>query len=360
MTPLRDDALADPSVLEAAELMTRTGQFVVPLAAEDGSVAGIVSPTEIVVSLARRQDPAVTKARDIASPAVTIAADTVLEEGQRFLRDHGGIAAVVDEGRLAGLINLWDLQGYIEALEDLGPCAAGLIPDISPNDKPGRANPGMHLRAGVSALECIREGLVAAGKDNVRSLLDFPCGYGRILRVLKAGFPDAKLSAGDIDRDAVAYCAATFGASPIHSGERPEDIGIADSFDVVWVGSLLTHVGADRWPGFLMLFRSCLEPEGVLVFTCVGRRDPATLRSFGLDDARSATLLADFDRSGFAYVDYGWDVPGVGDRYGIALASQEWVRKEAEEAGLRVLSYSEWRWNAPAPHQDVVVCVAAD
>ena len=63
-----------------------------------------------------------------------------------------------------------------------------IIREISPIDPMYAVGPEVYLRAGEEALRCVRLALLAAGKDRVDSLLDFGCAFGRVLRVLKAGF----------------------------------------------------------------------------------------------------------------------------------------------------------------------------
>src|SRR4029453_9635557 len=82
----------------------------------------------------------------------------------------------------------------------------GLIEEISPNDGMFVGNRIHYFAVAQGALECIRVALLAAGKQDVRSILDLPCGHGRVLRKLKAEFPDAALTGCDIERDGVDFC----------------------------------------------------------------------------------------------------------------------------------------------------------
>ena len=59
-----------------------------------------------------------------------------------------------------------------------------------------------YYRVGLSAIRCIEEAVRAAGLKEVRSILDLPSGSGRVMRFLTLRFPDAKLTACDIQRDA--------------------------------------------------------------------------------------------------------------------------------------------------------------
>jgi hypothetical protein len=76
----------------------------------------------------------------------------------------------------------------------------------------------------------------------------------------------------------VDFCADTFGAQPVYATVRPQDISFEDDFDLIWSGSLFTHLDTDRFVGFLKLFESCLTIEGLLVFTTNGRHTYEMLR----------------------------------------------------------------------------------
>jgi SAM-dependent methyltransferase len=223
--------------------------------------------------------------------------------------------------------------------------AVKVIDEISPQDEMYTSDPARYGELGEAALRAIRIALHAAGKPDPSDILDMPSGHGRVTRVLKAAFPDARLSACDIETDAIEFCARVFDATPIQGRVDPSTIELAGPYDLIWCGSLLTHVDSDRWPGFLRLFESALKPDGVAVFTVHGRKVIRNFQggaTYGLDDESRAGLLADFEATGFGYRHY-W---GRED-YGISLSAPGWV---FGQLGPRVYLYSEALWGS----QDVV------
>ena len=62
---------------------------------------------------------------------------------------------------------------------------------------------------------------------DVKRILDLPCGHGRVLRYLSAAFPEAEITACDIMREGVDFCASTFGAIPVYSQDDPQQIPLA-------------------------------------------------------------------------------------------------------------------------------------
>ena len=236
--------------------------------------------------------------------------------------------------------------------------AENVIQEISPNDTMFVPQARAHyFMQGQSALHCVRVAMQAAGLANVRTVLDLPCGHGRVLRWLRKTFPNAVITACDLDRDGVDFCAQAFGAIPVYSAENPEAIPLWGPFDLIWCGSLLTHLDQHRWPAFLAFFHSTLSTGGLLVFTVHGRPSVHWLRTghtdYLLPDVPA--ILRAYDGSGFAYQGYR---AHTHSNYGISLSSPAWVMGQImRQPGLRLVHYAERGWDN---HQDVVACVRDD
>jgi SAM-dependent methyltransferase len=226
---------------------------------------------------------------------------------------------------------------------------------ISPDDGMYAKTPDRYFPTGATSLRCVRLAMLEAAKHTCDSILDFACGYGRVTRYLRAAFPDARLVASDIRHDAVDFCAQEFGAIPVYSGEDFTQLDLPGPFDVIWVGSLFTHVSEPRWLELLDALESALAVDGLLVFTVQGRKvrqefmdgEPPWTRYS--EEARMQ-IVRSFDETGFAYDD--WE--GAGD-YGTSLNSPSWVTRQIEQRPrLRLIGYREVGWG----RQDVVTCQA--
>jgi SAM-dependent methyltransferase len=248
-----------------------------------------------------------------------------------------------------------DTDSLAPTLDALAEPPPGVEQEIAEGDEmytPGRRD--LYFQLGAAALRAVRLALLTAGRGDPARILDFPCGHGRVLRMLKAEFPDAALAAGDLNADGVRFCAQTFGATPIQSGLHPEEVTIDGRFDLVWCGSLLTHLDRDRWPGFFSLLVDALEPGGLLVFTAYGHARAERIRSrtalHGIGEQGAQKILSEFDRDGFGYADY------EGQRLsGMSLTSPAWVCDRIAAAGsLRLIGYTEQGWHG---QQDVVSVV---
>ncbi len=228
-----------------------------------------------------------------------------------------------------------------------------VIQDISPKDDMFQGNLQHYFHVGESALECINTALSAIGKspEVIRTILDLPSGYGRVLRILKAAFPYAKITACDLDRSAVDFCAEKFNALPVYSSKFISNIFFPGTFDLIWVGSLFTHLDSGDWLSFLKLFNRILNPGGLLIITLHG---PAVIQnitsnknSYGLQAGELSSLLSQYSQQQFGYVDY----PGQAG-YGISVSSPANTLQILQKyPSFKLLSYQERGWD---DHQDVL------
>ncbi len=79
----------------------------------------------------------------------------------------------------------------------------GLFPGVAPNDtmlvNTSLREAQHYFSVGRGALFLVQQALLAADNEAPGRILDFPCGHGRVLRWLRAKWPDAEISAADID-----------------------------------------------------------------------------------------------------------------------------------------------------------------
>jgi SAM-dependent methyltransferase len=205
--------------------------------------------------------------------------------------------------------------------------------------------PAYYFSSGYSALFCVRRALEKAAKRSPGSILDFGCGHGRVLRSLAADFPHARLTAADLDAGGVNFCTKTFGATPVYSSTDVSRVSFKTKFDLIWVGSVFTHLRAERWLGLLELFRSMLAEEGLLVFSTHGGEVERRLREgqcgwYGLDHARASEILHGYDTRGFGYSDYR-----KSRDYGVSVSSPEWVSRQIVEAGFEPVLCQKNGWD---------------
>jgi SAM-dependent methyltransferase len=245
-----------------------------------------------------------------------------------------------------------ELLGVAELNELLEGRSLEVVTDVASFDGMHNYAPELYFEAGHSALRHIRLAMLTAGLEQVDSILDFASGAGRVLRTLLAAFPDAALTASDVWKPGLEFCSGVLGVETVESSPEPAEVDLQGQFDVIWCGSLLTHVDARKWTGFVKLFEALLAPGGVAVFTTYGRFTAEALRkgenTLSLTDEQIEQLLRDYDSTGFGYFGRLPD-EGLGD----CVASRAWVGAQMEQAPtLQLVLYTEQGWLG----QDVIAC----
>jgi trans-aconitate methyltransferase len=191
---------------------------------------------------------------------------------------------------------------------------------------------------------------------NVQSVLDLPCGHGRVLRHLVKLFPDARFHACDLDYDGVDFCAQTFGAIPVYSKAELSELDFDGRFDLIWVGSLFTHtsqVTTKRWLAHLAKY---LDARGIVVATFHGRwAESVHQRSPYIGQERWEKVLGEYRSCGYGHANYvSAETPDhVDESYGVSLAKPHTLIEMVEQIpGVRIFQYAKRAW---ADHQDVLV-----
>jgi SAM-dependent methyltransferase len=192
------------------------------------------------------------------------------------------------------------------------------------------ASVAAYARVGREAADAIEEAVRLAGRSAaVDDVLDLGCGHGRVLRVLRERFPAAVVTGCDLDPEATAFCAAELGARPLPGAEDFEQIDFA-TYDVVWMGSLVTHLPTDRWHQLADVLGRVLRDEGVLVFSTHGEQALHDLDHYGPGlEARRAEITGALAQRGHVYVPYDHY---AGDAYGVAFHTTDEVQRTVSGA----------------------------
>ena len=211
-----------------------------------------------------------------------------------------------------------------------------------------------YFNVGLSAIECINNALGQVEERRVKKVLDMPCGYGRVLRFLIHRFPDADFSGVDLMESGVDFCAEVLGVKGVYSEKNLDELSLGDKFDLIWCGSLITHLGPEDTKKLLKFFDRHLSSNGVLLYTIHGAYPVQQLEngsfSYGLEPEVIPGLIKSYRESGYGYVDYKGQ-----ESYGISLTSVDWFREQFKGlAGWREISFTERGWDN---HQDVLAII---
>lgn len=216
-----------------------------------------------------------------------------------------------------------------------------------------------YFLVGESAIRAIDLALSAANAPRVDRILDLPCGHGRVTRHLRARFPDASIDACDLDKAGVDFCSEIFGAKAIYSTPELTEAPLSGPYDLIWVGSLFTHVSREtfkRWSAYLA---TLLSERGIVVASMHGRYAEVmhSLYPYLPQDTWDRVIKPAYDATGYGYADYELSdqvalhnvIPGD---YGISIARPSVVLEDiAAIPDTRIFLFAERLW---AGHHDVV------
>jgi SAM-dependent methyltransferase len=222
---------------------------------------------------------------------------------------------------------------------------------LAPGDGMYKGNAAYYLEAGANALRLIHHALAAGRRSvgQVHRVLDYACGFGRVLRWLQAGFPLARIVAVDADPNAVHAVKEIFDVAAFTTDvSLREEIG--GEFDLIWVGSLATHLPEDQLRAVIVRLGSLLSRRGLIVATThgpyVANRIASGDEAYRLDPKGIADLLSAYERSG-----YGFSAYPKQHSYGIAVCTASKLMSLIETSNLYAVLYQERAW---VSHQDCV------
>ena len=225
---------------------------------------------------------------------------------------------------------------------------------VSPHD--GMLVEGLeeqYFDIGRRALELVQLSAQLCDKPHYPEILDLPCGHGRVMRWLRAHYDYATITGCDLERDGVDFCAQEFGAVPVYSKPDLTKVDFGKQFDLIWVGSLLTHLPQKQWLAALDCFINWTKECGVLIFSVQGRTVPSLLvrgRRNVAENIDKPALLEEFAQTGFAYQRYFECKED--EYYGLALSSPEWLMRVLQRyPDVIMRAYMEEAWGM----QDIVI-----
>jgi SAM-dependent methyltransferase len=240
----------------------------------------------------------------------------------------------------------------------------GVVRELDPNDKelPDDGSDWQtrhYFSVGADAMRIVVASLMSNGREPPRTILDFPSGSGRVTRHLRAFFPEATIVACDLYDYHIEFCRRTFGAEALASREQINEMSFGRSFDLIFCGSLLTHLPEPLFRQTIDLLTRSLSETGIAIVTLQGRHSDfiQTNKWKYLDDQLYEIAATQVQNNGFGYVDYQHEFKNTffdkQAQYGIALVRPKWVTAVLESrSDIRILSYNERYWD---DHQDVLV-----
>lgn len=222
--------------------------------------------------------------------------------------------------------------------------------NISDSDAMYAGNAQHYFSCGASALACILHSIGISDIENPNAILDFGCGAGRVTRWLRAAFPKAIVHACDIRVQDLDFVRKSFSAETWISGLDIDALEPLCSYDVIWVGSVFTHLSAEVSTKLFDKLMKWLAPKGLLIFSFHGRfvlhRASSGDNIYGLGE-NWGKLLESYGHTGFGYSDYP-----LQNGYGISVTKSEWwINLIEKRFDMRLAFLSERVWDQ---HHDVI------
>jgi SAM-dependent methyltransferase len=237
-----------------------------------------------------------------------------------------------------------DIPRYLEAYLDR------LNLTLAERDAMYGGNDRHYLSCGASALVVILSSLRLAGALEPKNVLDFGAGSGRVTRWLRAAFPDAAIDVCDLRVSDIEFCARTFGANCWVSGTDIASLCAPRTYDLIWLGSVATHLSAAKTKFLIEKLGTWCSPCGLIVMSLHGRYALSRQNTGGfkyIDDERWIPIQRDYALYGFGYSDYSGQ-----DGYGISVTKPSWVAAVVEQRpNMKLVCLSERAWDN---HHDVV------
>jgi SAM-dependent methyltransferase len=197
--------------------------------------------------------------------------------------------------------------------------------------------------------------LARIGKSfaDFRTVLDFGCGCGRIIRAMKRNEPDIAFHGTDIDAEAIAWLKGNYGRIGEFSvlPHRPVTSYADNSFDFIYGISVFTHLPEDMQFEWLAELSRIAKPGAVLLLTTHGQKrwgrftgkeaDIMKTKGFYYREAPATDGLPEFYKNTYhshSYIQQNWsrylDIArtielGIGNHQDVVLAYSR--QKEAGE-----------------------------
>lgn len=220
-----------------------------------------------------------------------------------------------------------------------------------------RASVENYLRAGRSAVDIVEAALVEAGRsyEATTSCLDFGCGHGRVLRLLCQRIPADRVTACDVDKEGVRFCAAEFGVQPLVSKWDIREIPLG-SYDLIWSGSVFTHLDVANCDILLERLGRSLLPGGLLVFSMHGEYSLGHLEHLYEQEYghEAETIRREVGDEGISFRHYNASWGDFAGTYGMTWHTKEYLQSRAEalsDGALRMAFFRPQGWDH---HHDVI------
>jgi SAM-dependent methyltransferase len=220
--------------------------------------------------------------------------------------------------------------------------------EIGVSDAMFTGNYNHYFSVGASAMNNIIVALTSVEKTPGR-ILDFGCGAGRVTRWLRSAFSYAAVEGCDMREADLQFVAKTLGVQTWISGKDVDQLEPPSTYDLIWVGSVFTHLPMSVSIRLFDKLTSWLNPDGILILTSHGRNVLLRGESSGFYGIPKHwnKVIGDYRKVKYGYAGYD----GMPD-YGISVVQLSWwIELILSRSNLRLILMTEQAWDH---HHDVI------
>ncbi|MEH2305905.1 methyltransferase domain-containing protein [Nostoc sp.] len=206
-------------------------------------------------------------------------------------------------------------------------------------------------------------GQILSSDSNV---LDFGCGWGRIIRFFFKDVPVNNVYGVDVDEEMINLCRETvkYGKYNVVNSSPPSDLP-SESFDLIYAYSVFSHLNEATHIKWIEEFSRILKPNGLLIVTTRSRSHLdlcRSLRDQGSQQDSHAQGLANsfvdyhsaldaYDNGKFLHEATGGGVSRPASFYGETLIPRSYVERE----WTRFLMFRDFMYDSAVIPQAIIV-----
>jgi SAM-dependent methyltransferase len=211
-----------------------------------------------------------------------------------------------------------------------------------------------YLLTGAGAYRLVWQILRRHPPPSLRSILDFGCGAGRVLRFMHKDARQYELTGCDVDSSAIGWCRRNFSFGEFRvTAERPPLSFADETFDVVYSISVFSHLSEAIHLEWLRELQRVMKPGGILIATVHGRhalrralQEESCRQTLGVGADELAAADQELSARGFAFVPQSGGHLSI-DLYGVTFLDEGYVKRmwapKFELLDFQVAALDHWQ-----------------
>ncbi len=161
-------------------------------------------------------------------------------------------------------------------------------------------------------------------------ILDFGCGWGRLIRYFAKDVPEGSLCGCDPDERILNVCLDTKVPGILRRSEyRPRGLPFEEKFDLIYAYSVFTHLSERTHWECLQAVHDALAPDGIVILT-VRPRSFIEIKGTGLSqvsDEAADVMARQFDKGQFVFFPYNLSPINGEITYGEAAIPYAYIKQ---------------------------------